>query len=110
MSDDRKRLRLVAFRAVSKGTLRGFATVQLPIGLVIHDCPICESNGKAWAMLPGKPQVDSDGKPVRDARGKLAYSAILEWDSRKLRNAFSDCIVAAVRDQHPNAFEQGETP
>jgi hypothetical protein len=35
---DRPRMRLVSCKPVTKGNLRGFAIVELPIGLTIFDC------------------------------------------------------------------------
>jgi hypothetical protein len=103
-------LRLVSFKAVRKGTLVGFATVELPIGLTIIDCPICFSNGKAWATPPGKLQTDKDGQPIRNERGKLAYSQILEWRNRRLRDAFSERVVELVRKHDPGALADGIEP
>lgn len=106
-------MKLLDFRAVRKGALRGFAAIELSIGLKINDIAICESHGKAWAGLPGKPQIDKDGRPIRDERGKLAYSAVLEWRDKRLRDAFSERVVEIVRAAHPDAFdntEQGGAP
>jgi hypothetical protein len=53
MTRDPKPMRLVSFKPLVKDALRGLANVQLPNGLLINDCPICISKGKAWASLPG---------------------------------------------------------
>jgi hypothetical protein len=37
---ERPRMRLVGWKPLVKGTLRGFANVELPIGLRLIDCPI----------------------------------------------------------------------
>ena len=103
-------LRLISFKPLRKGSLVGFATVRLPIGLKIVDCPVCVSHGRAWAALPAKPQF-KDGQPIRDERGKLAYSPILEWRDKRLHDAFSERVVAAVRAEYPDVFtdvERGE--
>jgi hypothetical protein len=94
---------LVAFRPLLNASLRGFATIELPIGLVIRDCPVHLRQG-AWAALRAKPQVDRDGRTIRDERGKLAYTAVLDWDSKTLREAFSERVVELVRERHPDAF------
>jgi hypothetical protein len=100
-----ERMSLVAWRPLVKGSLRGFATVRLPIGMVIRDCPVNESHGKFWAGLPAKPQIDREGRILRDDRGKTAYTAVLEWESRKLRDAFSDRVIELVRERDPTAFK-----
>jgi hypothetical protein len=102
-------LRLLDFKPLRKGALIGFATVELPIGLEIRDCPVCMSRGKAWAGLPGKPQLKDD-RVIRDERGKLVYSTILDWRERGLRDAFSERVVALVREHDPQAFAGGDGP
>ena len=100
-----RRMRLVNFRPLVKGALRGFATVQLPIGLTINDVPVLSSHGKVWASLPAKPQIDSEGRQKRDANGKPAYIAILQWRDRDLADRFSQAVVELVRAAHPEAFD-----
>src|SRR4051794_30166160 len=72
------RIRLEAFKALTKGSLRGFATVRLPIGLVIADVPVCTSHGKTWASLPSKPILDREGRHAEEG-GKKRYAPILQW-------------------------------
>src|SRR5437764_12659502 len=90
---ERPRMRLVSFKPLSKGSLRGFATVELPIGLKIADVPVLVSNGKIWAALPAKPQL-AEGRQKLDANGKPAYVPVLEWRTKELRDQFSDRVVA----------------
>jgi hypothetical protein len=99
-----RRLELIEFRPMVKGALVGFATVRLPIGLIIADIPILVSFGKAWASMPSKPQLTADGTPRRGADGKVLYVAILRWQSGDLKNRFSDAVIALVRQHHPNAL------
>jgi hypothetical protein len=101
----RPRMRLVAWRPLRKGSLRGFASVALPIGLTIRDCPVLTGPKGPWATLPGKPQVDKDGQPKRDVNGKLAYAALVEWEGRELPDRFSAAVVDLVRAAHPGAFD-----
>ena len=98
-------LALVAWRPVVKGALRGFAAIELPIGLKIHDVPVLVSNGKAWASLPSKPQLDRHGHQKTAANGKPAYVSIIEWRDRALSAAFSDRVVELVRQAHPDALQ-----
>ena len=100
---ERPRLRLIAFKAVHKNSLRGFASVELPSGLRITDCPVLTSRGKAWATLPSKPVLDRDGKQV-EVSGKRQYAALLEWRDRDLADGFSAAVVALVEAEHPDAF------
>ena len=97
--------RLISFKPLVKGALRGFANVELPNGLRITDCPVLISNGKAWATLPSKPVLGRDGKHV-EVGGKKQYAPILEWCDRDLSNRFSAAIVDLVRQHHPDALDE----
>jgi hypothetical protein len=77
----------------------------MPGGLRIADCPVLISNGKAWATLPARPQLDKDGIPRRDEAGKVLDSPVLGWRTRKLAKRFSAVVVALVRQAHPGNLE-----
>jgi hypothetical protein len=101
-------MRLLSFRPFVKGSLRGFATVELPMGLRILDLPVLVGRNGPWVNMPAKPQVDRDGgQQKRDVNGKLAYVAILEWRDRDLANRFSNAVIDLVRAAHPDALEGG---
>jgi hypothetical protein len=108
-TDDRPRMVLEAFKAMPKGTLRGFATVKLPNQLTIADCPVFTHHGRAWASLPSKPVLDRDGRHV-EADGKRKYLPILSWPDRGTADRWSDAVVALVRQAHPGALDEGGPP
>lgn len=95
---------LAAWRPLAKNSLRGFATIKQPSGMVIADIAVHERDGKAWASPPGKPMLDRDGRQMRDDAGKLRWSALISFADRATQDAWSAGVVAAVRDQHPDAF------
>jgi hypothetical protein len=82
----------------------GFVAVELPIRLKIHDAPVLVSNGKAWAALPSKPQIDKEGRHKTDVNGKTAYVPVLEWKNRELTDRFSAAVVELVQREHPAAL------
>lgn len=85
-----KRLRLISWKAVAKDSLRGFATVELPNGLVLNDLPVLiGSNGRAWATLPSRPVLDREGQQKLDINGKRQYAPIAEWKNRDMADRFS---------------------
>ncbi len=92
------------FRALNKNSLRGFATVELPSGLVIRDISMHTSNGRSWAALPAKPQFDKDGSP-RLKDGKPQYVAIVLWKDRDLADRFSEALVELVTASNPGALD-----
>jgi len=97
-------------KPVRKRTLRGFASVKLPNGLVITDVVIGESSGKQWAILPSKAMIDRDGQLMRDAGGKIRYSPVIEWGTPALREEFSRRIAAIVVRHWPDAFAAVAAP
>jgi hypothetical protein len=103
---ERPRLRLVSWKPASKGALRGFATVQLPIGLKLIDCPVLMGASGPWASLPSKPVLDRDGRHAKPG-GKPQFATVLEWRSRELADRFSIAVVDLVRAAHPDALGGG---
>jgi hypothetical protein len=100
-----KTLELLDFKPVRRGSLRGFAAVKLPIGLVINDVTIGESHGKQWALLPNKAMLDRQRNLMRDQDGKVKYAPVVEWSTSELRTAFSVRVAALVTAAHPDAFD-----
>jgi hypothetical protein len=94
---------LVPRRPLVKGALRGFATVELPIGLKLVDRPILVSQGKAWVSLPSKPALDHDGRQKTDANGKPAYVTVLtasaRWSPRRFARGTPTRSTRAGRDR-----------
>ncbi len=76
---DRPRMRLLSWKPMRKGTLRGFATVELPIGLRIFDCPVLTAKNGPWAVLPSKPVLDADGQHVKPGGRKGQYAPVRKW-------------------------------
>jgi hypothetical protein len=101
-------MRLVSWKPLARNSLRGFASIELPSGLRIADCPVLVSNGKAWSTLPSKPVLDREGRQV-EVGGKKQFSRILEWKSRELADRFGNAIVELVLQAHPTALVEGPT-
>jgi hypothetical protein len=84
------------FRAVEKNTLRGFFTVTLPSGLVLHECALHEKGPERWVSLPAKPVLDADGRQRRDANGKPRYAKVVEIPHKLRRDRFQSEALAAL--------------
>jgi DNA-binding cell septation regulator SpoVG len=100
-------MRLVAWRRVEpSGTLRGFATVRLPIGLVIVDCPVHRGSRGPWAALPGRPVIDDNGRHAADPQrpNKRRWAAMGYWIDRDLTDRGSTAVVKLVRNADPEAL------
>lgn len=103
-------------------TPRGFITLQLPSGIVLHGCSLHEAGDRRWVGLPSKPQLDQDGRHRVDERGKRLYSPCVEIPDRATRDRFETAALVAVdrllageeRDQgaarRPYASRRGGRP
>jgi hypothetical protein len=92
------------FAAVERGALRGFADLELPSGMTVHDCTVMESNGRRWVGLPGKPQVNSDKTAKLDpATGKVLYVPVISIADKARRELFSSSALVAI-----DAFRSGQ--
>jgi hypothetical protein len=99
-------MRLMNWRALRQGKLYGFADVELPIGLRINQCPVLDGSEGVWASLPTRPELDRDGAVRLGANGARIYQAVNEWRSRRLREAFSERVVALVRQAYPHDLDR----
>jgi hypothetical protein len=93
------------FSAVTRNTLRGFARIRMPSGMIIIDVGVHVRDARAWASPPSKPMVGRDGQQMKDTDGKLLWSPIISFASRGHRDRWSDAAIAAVRQSHPQAFD-----
>jgi hypothetical protein len=103
---------LRGWRPVEKtgGTLRGFASVELPIGLILLDCPVHVSRGRPWAALPGRPVIDDAGRHADDPKrpSKKAWVAMAKWTDRDIAERWSQRVIELVRGAFPNDLENEE--
>ena len=86
------------WRPVEKNTLRGFVTLRLaPSGLILRECALHQKEEKRWVSLPGKPQLDGEGKHRTDpASGKKLWAPIVEIAGKDERARFQRAALAAI--------------
>jgi hypothetical protein len=98
--------RVVEFRAVKRATLRGFADIDMQNGLLVLDVSIHRLGGKAWAMPPGRPLLDEEGRVMLDAKGRRVTIPLLKFSSTSRRLRWQRAVVDAVRLSHPEALKR----
>lgn len=92
----KKTVECLDFRPMDRGSLVGFATIRIAeLRLTIKDVGIHDRDGRRWAQLPAKPQIDREHRGIMKD-GKLQYNNILTFDSREIADAFSAAVLAAV--------------
>jgi hypothetical protein len=84
------------FKAVTRNSLRGFARVRLPSGMILHDVVVHHS-GETWWAGPA-------ARPVPDKAGKSTWQPIVTFVSKELRDRFSASVIAALHISHPEVF------
>jgi len=90
-----------------RNTLRGFAVIDLPSGLVIRDESIHGKVGRWWASLPARPVLDAEGRRVRNHTPHAQYAALLGWHDRDLADRFSIAVLDLVRREHAGDLDGG---
>ena len=98
-------LECIAFKAMSRGTLCGYATIKVrEMKLAFHEVGIYQKIGKTWAQLPWQPWV-RNGEIVRSDNGKARYFPLHAFDSDEVKRAFSRAAVEAVLRYEPRALD-----
>jgi hypothetical protein len=93
----RQKLRVQAWKLINKGALLGLATVEASL-LTIFDCPVLTSHGKIWVALPGRPQIDAEGRHQIGPDGKKAHVPAMKWRSKEIGDRFSTAVIEALRE------------
>jgi len=87
--------------------MRGFISVKPPSDMVVNDLKLMIGpGGRYWIAMPSVRQVDKDGQPKRDTKGKPLYSPIIEFVDRESSEKFQRLILDALRREHPEVFDR----
>jgi hypothetical protein len=101
-------VKVESFKPLRSNTLFGFADTLIPeLHLRIREVTMHESHGKRWIGLPAKAPIGREDSVRRDERGKIAYSAILQFTDGATRDAFSQRAIAALLERFGYAFADG---
>jgi hypothetical protein len=92
------------FKLMTRNSLRGFARVRMPSGVIYHDCAVHQRGSIRWASPASKPMIGAYGTQMRGADGKAAWQPIISFVSKEVRDQFSRAIVAAIEAAHPECF------
>src|SRR6516164_2140102 len=85
------------WRPITKGTLRGFFILRLASRLTLRECALHEKAAARWIALPGRAQIDPDGKQrINPATGKRLYIPVVEITDKEARERFRSQALAAI--------------
>jgi hypothetical protein len=96
------------WRPYVSGSLRGYARVELDIGLVIPDIRVLVGSNGPFVTLPEKPVLVGD-KLKRDiSTNKPVYVPTVFWKDRTTGDKFSAAVIKLLLAKYPTAL--GGTP
>jgi len=76
------------WKPFSKNTLKGFFSVTLPSGLVLHGVMLHEKSETRWISFPAREYLDQ--------AGETQYARIVEFVDRGTANKFRDLVLEAL--------------
>jgi len=97
-------IQILQWKPLRKGSLLGFAKIEMPSGMILSDVTVLQGGRGAWASPPSKPLIDRDGMVLKDANGKIRYAPLVEFTSKEIRDRFSAAVIDGLRASHPDAF------
>jgi DNA-binding cell septation regulator SpoVG len=83
-----RRIVISDWRPRERNTLRGFFTVTLPSGMVVHDAMLHERGEVRWIGLPAREYTDP--------AGKRQFARIIEFVNREVQDKFQATVLEAL--------------
>jgi DNA-binding cell septation regulator SpoVG len=84
----KRSIQVTGWKPLVKNTLRGFLSVNLPSGMVIHNVTVHEKGEGRWVGMPSREWVNQDGAKQ--------YSPLIEFVDRRTANKFRDLVLDAL--------------
>lgn len=83
------------YKPLSSGAAVGVVTIELPSGMVLHNCMVLSKDGRRWVAPPSKVRVY--GTEVKtSADGRPIYDPVVTFADRDRSDAFSAVALAAL--------------
>lgn len=82
-----REMTITNFKKRVQNTLRGFFSMSLPSGMIIHDFMLHEKDGSRWVNPPSRP---------KDAAGEERYPPLVEFTNQEIKKRFYDDALAAL--------------
>jgi hypothetical protein len=75
------------WRPFEKNTLRGFLSLELPSGMILHGCTLNQKGESRWIGLPAKEYLKGSER---------AWSPLIEFTDRDVRESFQALALEAI--------------
>ena len=89
-------MRSSGWRPHLSGSLQGLFNLRLASGICLNDLTLHQQGDKRWVGLPGKPQLDAEGRQRLGNNGKKLYTPVVEIPDRQTRDRFTTQALAAI--------------
>jgi DNA-binding cell septation regulator SpoVG len=76
------------WKAFTKNTLRGFFTVTMSSGMILHNCSLHVKNSSRWIGMPSQKYTAKSGES--------SYKPIVEFSSHGAADRFRDAVLQAL--------------
>lgn len=86
-------MRIIDYRDINKGSVKGAFSIELPTGMIIKDCLHFQSGERQWVNLPSKPVMDKEGKPKIGDNGKPMYAKIINFVTKDAYTDFQNAVM-----------------
>ena len=104
----RARAVCLSWRPQRSNTLRGFADIGFPNGLVLCDITVHEGHGKRWVAPAGIPVLDADRRRRQRPDGRGGYRPSARFAHSDARERFKMAVLAALEDAGVGPFDEPE--
>jgi hypothetical protein len=89
-------INVLFFRAVDKGCLKGFFSLEIPeLSMEINDCRYFEKEDKAWISLPTREGKSKDGT-------KTEFWPVVKVKNRELWDTIQDKAISLIKNWSSN--------
>lgn len=100
-------MKVLKFRKFERNTLKGFAEIELPSGMIVKDITWHERDGKEWIGLPARKYEKEDGS--------VGWSNQVDFVDKDRYWNFVNAVLAALKahvrqEVPPPASQEGPVP
>ncbi len=85
--------------AASPSALKGRVKLTFSFGLQITGVAVFSTDRGRWCQWPAEPQRDREGRPLRDANGKVKYRTPLAWVDKRDQMIWSNAVLGKLEAQ-----------
>ena len=88
------------WKPLQKNTLRGFFTIELPSGMIIHEVMLHEKGHSRWIQFSAREYADKEGQKQ--------YRRFIDFSDRSVADHFRDLVLAALDQHFANQIDHAE--